>query len=179
MGQTRHEKSFVDFDHPYERNIIGLRGIIYFGIGLFLLIIVTFGLMWFLQDVMEKRSAEIDLQEKNPMLMNDRDRLPPEPRLQAAPGFEVEGKDGKVNLELQRPQAEYEVLREQWNQLWATGQRTENGTVVVLPIEEAKQRLLQQNLKTVPAEQGENALNESRMVISDASSGRQKTIKIR
>ncbi len=41
----KHEKTFVDFDKAYETNLIGLRGVIYFGVGLFLLIVVTFGLM--------------------------------------------------------------------------------------------------------------------------------------
>ena len=179
MGQTRHEKSFVDFDKPYERNIIGLRGIIYFGIGLFLLIVVTFGLMWFLQNVMEERAAEADRRESNPMMMNDTERLPPEPRLQAAPGFGVDSKGGRVNLELQRPQAEYEVLREQWNEVWKNGQKADNGAVVTLPIEQAKERLLQQNVKAATGEQGEKALNEARTMISDASSGRQRSQKIR
>ena len=34
MGSTKHEKSFVDFEQPYEQNVIGLKGIFYFGIGL-------------------------------------------------------------------------------------------------------------------------------------------------
>lgn len=179
MGKTRHEKSFVDFDKPYERNIIGLRGIVYFGIGLFLLIVVTFGLMWFLQNVMEERAAEIDRQERNPLLKNEIERLPPEPRLQAAPGFQVDGPLGRVNLELKRPQAEYEVLREQWDVLIRRGQRAEGGAIVSLPVEEAKQRLLEQNVKAASGEQAENALIESRTVISDASSGRQRSITIR
>lgn len=36
-----HEKSFVDYERPYETNIIGLRGVIYFAVGLFLLIVVS------------------------------------------------------------------------------------------------------------------------------------------
>jgi len=51
--KTKHEKSFVDFDKTYETNVIGLRGIVYFGVGLFLLIVITFGLMLVLQNVME------------------------------------------------------------------------------------------------------------------------------
>ena len=53
MGNTKHEKTYVDFDKPYEENIIGIRGIIYFATGLFLLIVVTFGLMWAFQLVMK------------------------------------------------------------------------------------------------------------------------------
>ena len=41
MGSTKHEKTFVDYDKTYEQNIIGLKGIVYFGVGLLLLIVVT------------------------------------------------------------------------------------------------------------------------------------------
>ena len=100
MGKTRHEKSYVDFDKPYEQNLIGLRGIIYFGVGLFLLVVITFGLMWLLLDVFETQVRESDAQARNPMQLTEQERLPPEPRLQAAPGFGVDTKDGRVNLEL-------------------------------------------------------------------------------
>ena len=36
----------ADLNKPYEQNEIELKGIMGFGIGLFLLIVVTFGLMW-------------------------------------------------------------------------------------------------------------------------------------
>ena len=121
MGKTRHEKTFVDFEKPYEQNIVGLRGIIYFGIGLFLLIVVTFGLMWALQDVMEDQARQ-DKDNVHPMALPEgRDRLPSEPRLQSAPGFEVQGPQGRVNLELSAPQSEYRELRRQWENEWRNG----------------------------------------------------------
>src|SRR2546421_3755006 len=47
--------------------------------------------------------------------MTKEERLPPEPRLQAAPGFGVKLVNGQwVGLERREPQAEYRVLREQW-----------------------------------------------------------------
>ena len=179
MGKTQHEKSYVDFDKPYEQNIIGLRGIIYFGVGLFLLIVVTFGLMWALQNVMEDQAAEADRLEARPMALNERDRLPPEPRLQAAPGFGVDGQNGRVNLELQAPQSEYRELHKQWIDLWENGQKSvqANGqqTAVTLPIEEAKQRLLQENPKARPAAEGQKALEEVQTYVSQSSAGRTRT----
>lgn len=88
MGSTKHEKSFVDYDKPYEQNLIGLRGVIYFGIGLFLLIVVTFGLMWAMQNVMEDQARETK-DQKSPLALSEQEKLPPEPRLQAAPGFGI------------------------------------------------------------------------------------------
>ena len=184
MGKTKHEKSFVDFEHPYEQNIIGLRGIIYFGVGLFLLVVITFGLMWFLQDVMYEQAAAADEQNRNPMRMNEMERLPPEPRLQAAPGFGVDAPGGRVNLELQHPQAEWEVLREQYKEIWEKGQTVKDGnstTTVTLPIDQAKERFLTESGKTqtAAAPQGESLTEQSRMIISDSSSGRYATLKRR
>ena len=180
MGDTKHERSFVNYDKGYETNIVGLRGIVYFGVGLFLLIVVTFGLMLFLENVMENQAQERDAQDRNPMLENlpKDERLPPEPRLQAAPGFGVgEGKD-RVNLELKAPQSEYWELQKQWQQMEREGQKDPNtGAVVTLPIEEAKQRLLQQNPKERADANSQKLMDESRMMYSYSSAGRMATDK--
>lgn len=179
MGKTRHEKSFVDFEQPYERNIIGLRGIVYFGIGLILLIVITFGLMWFLNDVMEEQATADDRQNANPMALNDIERLPPEPRLQSAPGFGVDTDQGRINLELRHPQAEWEVLEQEYREIWDKGQTAPDGTAVTLPIEQAKQRFLEQKSGVTANEQNQNIVEESRLIVSDASSGRQSTVRRR
>ncbi len=169
---AKHEKSYVDFDKPYETNLIGLRGVVYFGVGLFLLIVVTFGLMYFLENVMEQRAAET-IDQKNPMTMNNEERLPPEPRLQAAPGFGVETSQGFVNLELKAPQSEYRELHQQWEKDWAQGQKDpKTGTIMSLPIEESKNKLLEENIKAGNAEAEQKVLKDSRSIISYSSAGR-------
>ena len=174
MGNTKHEKSFVDFDQPYERNIIGVRGVIYFGVGLFLLIVVTFGLMWVLQNVMEDQ-AKLEKDKRNPLGLTDIERLPPEPRLQAAPGYGVESPTGRINLELRPPQSEWWEMQKQYKEIWANGQKTvdANGkeTVVTLPIDAAKEKFLAEAGKTVNTAVDEISA-KSRMIISDSSAGR-------
>ncbi len=171
---AKHEKTFVNLDKPYETNVIGLRGIIYFAVGLFLLVVITFGLMWFLLNVMEEQSvAEKDT--ASPMMMNEQERLPPEPRLQAAPGFGVDTDRGRVNLELKAPQSEYRNLQEQWETMWRDGQKDEKtGTVVTMPIEEAKRKFLEQSAeKPQPnARQEEEVMKKSRSIVSLSSAGR-------
>jgi hypothetical protein len=170
---AKHKKTFVDFDKPYETNLIGLRGVIYFGVGLFLLVVITFGLMWFLQQIMEEQVAESDLKETNPMTMTDKERLPPEPRLQGAPGFGVESPQGFMNLELQAPQAEYRELHRQWEKTWADGQKDpKTGTVITLGIEEAKKRLLAENVKAATDADAQKTADESRAIVSYSSAGR-------
>lgn len=172
MSAPKHEKTFVDFDRAYESNLIGLRGIIYFAVGLFLLIVITFGLMYFLQNVLEDQAVQTK-DNKNPLMMSDVERLPPEPRLQAAPGFGVDSENGRVNLELRAPQSEYWELERQWEKQWAEGQKDQKtGTIITLPIEEAKQKLLQQNVKVRPGDQTQKAFEEANKIVSYSSAGR-------
>lgn len=178
---AKHEKSFVDFEKPYEQNIIGLKGIIYFGLGLFLLIVITFGLMWALHGVLEE-DAKATKTSDNPMRqgMSDRERLPPEPRLQVAPGFGVEGDGGRVNLELKAPQAEYWELKKQWETVWQEGRKDERtGTVVAMPINQAKDLLLTRAVKARSGPEAEKAVQDSRLYTGDASSGRVANVRRR
>jgi hypothetical protein len=180
MGSAKHEKSFVDFEKPYEQNVIGLKGIIYFGVGLVILIVITFLLMWALNSVLEE-NAKVEKKVLNPyMIMTENERLPPEPRLQSAPGFGVESSTGKVNLELREPQAEYRELRKQWDEVLKNGHTdAKTGTIVAMPMEQAKERFLQQNVKARSGPEAEKALNDVRLIISDGSSGRVASLKRR
>jgi len=172
MGSTKHEKSFVDFEMPYEQNVIGLKGIFYFGIGLFLLIVITFGLMWALLGVLEE-DAKATKSSNNPMEMSDKESLPPEPRVQGAPGFGVDGPGGRVNLELRAPQSEYWELQKQWTKVWSEGMKdTKTGAVTAMPINEAKEKFLAENVKARSGADANKAVKESRMRFSDSSSGR-------
>jgi hypothetical protein len=175
MGSTRHEKSFVTFEKGYEQNIVGLRGIAYFGIGLLILILITFGLMWALLKVFSDQAA-IDNGQNPPLMMSDRERLPPEPRLQLAPGWNVQTGEGVVNLELSYPQAEYNKLHKEWIQMWEHGVRDEKtGVTSMLPIDEAKKKFLEQNPKASSDETAQMLLESSNLNYSDASSGRVKS----
>lgn len=179
MSSAKHENSFVNFDKPYEQNIIGLKGIVYFGVGLFLLIVITFLLMWVLYGVLEDNAKE-EKRSTNPLALSEAERLPPEPRLQAAPGFRVEGPNGRVNLELMAPQSEYWELKKQWEANWKNGRKDEKtGTVVSLPIDQAKELVLQRNLKARSGPDAHQSGDASRMVIIDSSSGRMATLKRR
>jgi len=179
MGSTRHEKSFVTFEKGYEQNVLGLRGIVYFGIGLFILIVITFFLMWALLKVFRDR-AEEERAPASPMARNDRERLPPEPRLQLAPGFGIDTKDGRVNLELRPPNAEYQEFRKTWFDIWKNGEKDKStGAVAILPIDEAKQRLLSQAPKATSDPNAQQFYDNSRLYFSDASSGRVASLKRR
>ncbi len=172
MSSKKHSATAVDLNVPYEQNEIQLKGIMGFAIGLFLLIVVTFGLMWALLNVLKDYSKE-NAGPENPMAMSDKEQLPPEPRLQAAPGFGVESEKGRINLELTTPQAEYRELTKQWAQMWEHGQKDEKtGVVTMMSIEMAKEAFLKQNVKARSGVDVENFSAGSRSFISDSSAGR-------
>jgi hypothetical protein len=107
------------------------------------------------------------------MGMTDTERLPPEPRLQLAPGFKVESEQGPNNLELAPPNAEYLAMRKQWEDMWLRGEKDpKTGVVSVLPIEEAKAKLVEQNVKARADDAGKQSFENSRLYFTDASSGR-------
>lgn len=172
MGQKNHDVSSADVELGYERNDIQVKGIVYFTAGLALLIVITFGLMYALYGVLEEE-AKVRQASNNPMQLKDKDRLPPEPRLQGAPGFGVDSPMGRVNLELTVPQSEYWELEKQWKEVWANGTKhPETGTMITMPIDMAKERLLQQNIKARSGPEAEKVAEESRRYYTDASSGR-------
>ena len=172
MGSTKHEKSFVDFEQPYEQNIVGLKGVVYFGVGLVLLIVITFALMFALLNVLKDDSAG-EKDSASPMAMSEIERLPPEPRLQAAPGFGVESPDGRVNLELRAPQAEYRELKKQWAEIWENGAKDPHtGAVSSMPIDTAKEKFLEQAVKARSGPEAEQETLRSKMYFTDASAGR-------
>src|SRR5215210_2288304 len=108
MSSKGNSDTVADLNKPYEENTIQLKGILGFGIGLFLLIVVTFALMWALMNVLvdfRKESDQAANPLRAPIAMSEKERLPPEPRLQLAPGFCVESEHGRVNMELGAPQA--------------------------------------------------------------------------
>jgi hypothetical protein len=179
MSSKKSSEAVNDLNKPYEENEIGLRGIVWFGIGLLLLIVVTFSLMWALLNVLNDYNRE-NAGPVNPLLLNERERLPPEPRLQSAPGFGVESEKGRVNLELMAPQSEYRELHRQWMDTWEHGNKDlKSGTVISTSIEDAKEKLLAQGIKSKVGPDAEGAYNKARSFVSDSSSGRVAGEKIR
>ncbi|MBP6004277.1 MAG: hypothetical protein KA746_12660 [Pyrinomonadaceae bacterium] len=168
----KHVNTPADFDKGYEENDIGLKGIVYFGVGLFLLIVITFGLMWAFLGVMRDFAKET-AGPPNPMIQSDKDRLPAEPRLQGAPGFGVDSEKGRINLELTVPQSEYWELKKQWDEQLDKGRiDPKTGTVISMPINKAKEKFLAGTIKAKSGAEAEKFYKEAHKFYSDASAGR-------
>lgn len=177
MASKKHIDTAAELGRPYEENEIQIKGILWFAIGLFLLIVVTFGLMWSLLGVF---GDYLRPKTTNPMAMSDKERLPPEPRLQGAPGFGVDSEKGRVNMELGIPQAEWRELRKQWDELLENGRKdVKTGMMSVMPIEEAKKKFLERGVKARSGAETEALLAASREFVSEAGAGRKGSQKRR
>jgi hypothetical protein len=129
-------------DVSHEASDVNVGSIAKFVIGLFVLTVVTFVLMKLLFKVLENRAASLD-PPRRPMALSEQERLPPEPRLQAAPGFGVdEGQGKRVNLQLREPQAEYNVLNKMWTEILA-GKADPRTGQAGMPIDEAMKRVVE------------------------------------
>ncbi len=172
---SEHKEVIIDTDKPYESNVVDAKLILYFTGGLFLLIVITFGLMWVFQYwVLEESWAESDKKNEMPMALKGDEKLPPEPRLQSAPGFGIDSPNGRVPLELREPQAEYRELLKIWEKEWAEGQKDEaTGTVITLPIEAAKEKVLKESMiRSRSEDQSKETVKEATTFVSSSSAGR-------
>jgi hypothetical protein len=114
VTETPDVSHIKNLDVTHEASDVSVSGVVKFVLGLSLLGIAVFVLMWamfrFLNAQAEKEP------NPGPMAMKPEERLPPDPRLQAAKGFGVKLQSGEwVNLENREPEAEYRTLRSQWD----------------------------------------------------------------
>ena len=120
----------------HERSDVNVRAILMFGLILTVSTIAVGVGMWLLFGFFSRQQAKEP--GPGPMALQKEERLPPEPRLQAAPGFQITLENGQsVNLEKAAPQTEYRVLRQQWEENLKTGLKDQSGNVVGMPIDQA------------------------------------------
>ena len=137
-----HKTETPDVSHirnvevTHETSDINVRGVLWFVLVLTIATIAVALGMWQLFRYYAAQEAKEP--GPGPMALKPHERLPPEPRLQSAPGFAIRLEDGKqVNLERSAPQTEYRVLRRQWDENLGTGLKDSNGNVVGIPINDA------------------------------------------
>jgi hypothetical protein len=163
MSDSKHKEHVTEtpdvsyiknVDVTHEASDVYIGGIARFVAGLSVLTIAVFILMWGLFRMFEMRTRE---PTPSPMAFSDQERLPPEPRLQGAPGFgeklEKQNKPAKAAADHVRepggpkdPLWEIKVLREHWNDVLERGPVDQNGQRYGMPIEKAKEEILKQGL---------------------------------
>ena len=131
-------------DVTHEVSDVNVPAILKFVVALIVMTVAVYLLMWLLFGFFNAQEDKRDNETPpGPMAMTEQESLPAEPRLQAAKGFGVKLENGEwVNLEKREPQAEYGVLREQWERLLREGSKDQMGNPAVLPIEQAMQKVV-------------------------------------
>jgi hypothetical protein len=160
-------------DVSHEASDVDVGTIVKFVVGLFFLTVITFVLMKLLYNVLEDRATKADPPPR-PMALSERERLPPEPRLQAAPGFGVNlGQDKFINLQLREPQAEYRELQKIWDGV-LEGKPDPRTGKASMPVKEAMKKIVEDgSLKSRPAADGQEQMGAGGIDIpSYQSSGR-------
>jgi hypothetical protein len=149
-----HKTETPDVSHirnvevTHERSDVNVRAVLTFGAWLAITTIVVGVGVWFLFKFFNQQQAK-EAPRPGPMALSPKERLPPEPRLQTARGFEVRLENGQiVDLANAAPQEEYRVLRRQWEENLRTGLKDQSGNVVGIPIAEAMKKIVQQGLPT-------------------------------
>ncbi|MEP6922172.1 MAG: hypothetical protein ABI967_13680 [bacterium] len=144
VTETPDVSHIKNLDVTHEGSDVDVPGVLKFVGALTVMGIVVFVLMWAMFRFLY---AQEDTKEPDPgpMAMKPEERLPPEPRLQAAPGFGVKLKNGEwVALENKEPAAEYHVLREQWEHQLKCSEPETPSAVECLPIDQAMEKVIGQ-----------------------------------
>ena len=155
ITETPDVSHIRNLDVTHETSDVSVGSIATFIGALTVMTIAVYVLMWGMFRLMEAREQDDPV---SPMAMSQKERLPPEPRLQSAPGFAEElDKQAAVKSEAHAeakgeeqpkdPLWEIRLLREHWKTILEKGVKDPSGKVVVMPIEDAKKELLKQGIK--------------------------------
>jgi len=141
MKTDGHKTETPDVSHirnvevTHETSDVNVRGVLTFVVVLTIATATVSVGMWLLFRYFNTTEPE---RKPGPMALQQTERLPPEPRLQAAPGFGVKLQNGQVEeLKLKPPQAEYRVLREQWESALRGDLKDQSGKPLSIPIDQA------------------------------------------
>jgi hypothetical protein len=160
-----HETPDVSYitnpDVAHEESDVAVRPLLWFvgGLTAFTIIVCVAMLIMFQYFLGRERSQEL---KASPLARQGEERLPPEPRLQLAPGFGVTTDDRqRHNLSYEnkpegvpQPQSEYLVVRGEWaRELEGYGWADEKAGTVRVPISDAMRRYLQQHPPKQPGGQ--------------------------
>ena len=176
VTETPDVSHIRNFDVTHEASDVSVGGIMKFVVGLTIFGVVVFVLTW---GMFRLLSVQEDKEPPpGPMAMTEEERLPPAPRLQAARGFGVKLENGEwVNLENREPEAEFRVLREQWEQELKCLQDKQLParpvSTACVPIDQAMEKVVEAGLPSRNPGNGSLNTGDSRLNLPTAeSSGR-------
>jgi hypothetical protein len=142
-----------NIDVAHEASDVHIGGVVKFVIGLTIFTAAVCVLMWVLFRALESREAKQEPQP-GPLALSQEERLPPEPRLQGAPGFAEDLQKAAKPEQAEKGKTEepkdrlweIRVLREKWARVLEHGPVDQNGKPYGMPIEKAKEEILKKGL---------------------------------
>jgi hypothetical protein len=158
MKGNGHKTETPDVSHirnvevTHEASDINVRAVLMFVVVLTVTTVAVSIGMWLLFKFFNVQEAKQE-RARGPMAVTAKEeRLPPKPRLQAAPGFGAEIPGGQTEgLQLKPPQAEYQVLKKYWEQALNGQLKDQSGNPIGVPIKDAMQQIVSgQGLPTRP-----------------------------
>jgi len=156
ITETPDASHIKNIDVTHEQSDVQISGIAKFIIALSVLAIAVHIALWGLFLLFQKTATQSEREtHRSPIAMTGEERLPPEPRLQGAPGFAQNLETTKVEEHPQPtpadgfvpprdPMWEIRALREQWTHVLEHGPTDANGQRFGMPIEQAKEEALKQ-----------------------------------
>ena len=152
VTETPDVSHIRNVDVTHETSDVSIRGVATFIVALTIMAIIVHILMWAMFGVLNTRDEKTE-RPPSPMALTGSERLPPEPRLQVAPGFGEQlnsavkkEENAKASDQPRDPLWEINVVRDQWATTLKDGSKDQNGNVVAIPIEDAKKQLLEKGL---------------------------------
>jgi hypothetical protein len=188
-----HETPDVSYitnpDVAHEESDVAVRPLLWFvgGLTFFTIIVCVAMLLLFSYFLAREKSQEL---EASPLARQGEERLPPEPRLQLAQGWQVTTDDGERHDlsygaktdHVPQPWSEYTIISDEWHrELTDYGWADEKAGTVRVPIEQAMRAYLQRRqagrpqgspaAPNAPAAQAQQAPQQT--TPADSSSGQQ------
>lgn len=157
VTETPDVSYIKNVDVTHETSDVYVQGIAKFVLALFVMTVAVYVLVWGMFRMFEARNQE---PPPPPMALRAEERLPPEPRLQGAPGFgeelEKTARPAESPAETHAPAGgplkpkdalwEIQQLNDQWQDVLEHGPIDQNGKRYGMPIEKAKEEILKQGL---------------------------------
>jgi len=154
-----HETPDVSYitnpDVAHEESDVAVRPLLWFVGGLTAFTLVTCLAMFLMFQFFKAREESQEL-DRSPLAREGRERLPPEPRLQLAPGWEVETGGKRQDLSystdnaghVPQPWSEYELVNKEWqHELNEYGWADEQAGTARLPVGRAIDLYLERRAK--------------------------------
>lgn len=178
VTETPDVSHIKNLDVTHEASDVNVSGVVKFVMGLTVLCVAVFLLMWGMFRFLDAQETEKE-PRPGPMAMKPEERLPPAPRLQAAPGFGVKLENGEwVALEKREPQAEYRVLREQWERdLKCSREQESKVHAGCVPIDQAMEKVLEAGLPSRKQDNASTSIDDYGLSLPTAASSGRMTEK--